>query len=57
MKRDNVILSQISANSDFGIEGEFYFNPLDFDNDGQSIDSSIIDYNEPPIIQPTLWLH
>ncbi|MBY9087518.1 hypothetical protein KIH86_25350, partial [Paenibacillus sp. HN-1] len=44
-------------NSDFGIEGEFYFNPMDFENDGQSMDSSIIDYNEPPSFQPTLWLH
>jgi hypothetical protein len=56
MKRDVNILRQFTETSDLGIEGEFYYNPLDFENDGQTVDASIIDYNTPPSCQPTLWL-
>lgn len=41
---------------DYGIEGEFYFNPDDFENSGQTEDKTIIDYNSPPSTQPSLWL-
>ncbi|KKL12727.1 hypothetical protein LCGC14_2532870 [marine sediment metagenome] len=40
----------------YGIEGEFYFNPDDFENSGQAEDKTIIDYNSPPPTQPSLWL-
>ncbi len=40
----------------YGIEGEFYFNPDDFENSGQAEDKTIIDYNSPPRTQPSLWL-
>jgi len=41
---------------DYGIEGEFYFNPDDFENSGQTEDKTIINYNSPPSTQPSLWL-
>lgn len=41
---------------DYGVEGEFYFNPDDFKNSGQTEDKTIIDYNIPPATQPSLWL-
>lgn len=40
----------------YGVEGEFYFNPDDLDGFGQTHDDTIIDYNEPPMTQPSLWL-
>ncbi len=38
----------------FGVEGEFYIN-LDGDF-GQTHENNIVDYNEPPKTQPSLWL-
>lgn len=40
----------------YGYQGEFYFNKNDFSNAGQTEDTSIVDYNEPPDTQPSLWL-
>ncbi|WP_060861698.1 hypothetical protein [Paenibacillus riograndensis] len=57
MKRDVAILSAMVPGKDVGNDGEFYYNPLDFRNSGQSIDPSIVDYNTPPSCQPDLWLH
>ncbi|WP_379157960.1 hypothetical protein [Paenibacillus sp. sgz5001063] len=57
MKRDVTILSTMVPGKDVGIDGEFYYNPLDFTDSGQSIDPSIVDYNTPPSCQPDLWLH
>jgi len=39
----------------YGTEVEFYFNPIS-NNFGQEHDMSIIDYNNPPSTQPSLWL-
>ena len=39
----------------YGVEGEFYYNP-DSTEMGQENDDNIIDYNEPPRTQPSLWL-
>lgn len=45
MKRD-------ADESIYGIEGEFYFN-----SDGElAYEENILDYNEPPKTQPSLWL-
>ena len=38
----------------FGVEGEFYFK--DDGDYGQTREDNIIDYNTPPITQPSLWL-
>ena len=40
--------------SEFGVEGEFYIN--NDGNFGQTRESNIIDYNQPPKTQPGLWL-
>lgn len=40
---------------DWGVEGEFYFNPLTSDW-GQEREDSVVDFNEPPASQPGLWL-
>lgn len=39
----------------WGDEGEFYFNPKS-ENLGQENTKDIIDYNNPPATQPSLWL-
>jgi hypothetical protein len=38
---------------EYGIEGEFFVDGKGFA--GQDEDSSIIDYNRPPVTQPGLW--
>ncbi|MEK4343150.1 hypothetical protein [Brevibacillus sp. FSL L8-0710] len=40
----------------FGEEGEYFYNPNDFEEFGQTWDDSILDYNNPPVTQPWLWL-
>ncbi|MEK8212733.1 MULTISPECIES: hypothetical protein [unclassified Paenibacillus] len=57
MKRDVKILSSMVPDKDMGVDGEFYYNPLDFPESGQSVDPSVVDYNAPPSCQPDLWLH
>ncbi|WP_042208294.1 hypothetical protein [Paenibacillus durus] len=57
MKRDvNMLQLQGDVEGKYGVEGEFYFDPNDFRNNGQTIDGSILDYNTPPGCQPDLWL-
>ncbi|AKG36403.1 hypothetical protein [Paenibacillus durus] len=57
MKRDvSMLYVQGDIEANYGVEGEFYFEPNDFSNNGQKIDDSILDYNTPPGCQPDLWL-
>lgn len=56
MKRDVNILKEHFPNTDFGTDGEFYFNEDDFKNFGQDDTLGVIDYNNPPSTQPSLWL-
>ncbi|QWU15556.1 hypothetical protein SAMN04487895_11298 [Paenibacillus sophorae] len=57
MKRDADMLHlQGDDEANYGVEGEFYFDPNDFSNKGQTIDDSILNYNTPPGCQPDLWL-
>jgi len=57
MKRDIHCLSNEGFEkygfSDWGIEGEFFVDAGGFA--GQDRDISILDYNIPPITQPSLW--
>jgi hypothetical protein len=39
----------------YGIDGEFYYNEEDFINYRENIDNTIIDMNESPSRQPSLW--
>jgi len=39
---------------EYGIEGEFYISGTGFHGDNR--EPNIIDYNEPPSTQPSLWL-
>lgn len=52
-KMHNITLEE--AQEKWGVEGEFYYNPSDFEDFGQTEDSSIIDNNKPPSTQPGLW--
>ncbi|MFA1782442.1 hypothetical protein ACDX77_19395 [Bacillus velezensis] len=41
----------------YGIEGEFYVDEFYFNSDGElAYEENILDYNEPPKTQPSLWL-
>ncbi len=43
--------------SAYGIEGEFYFPPIEGNNWlGQEKDSTVLNSNYPPLTQPGLWL-
>ena len=44
-----------SLNGGWGDEGEFYFNPKSTCS-GQENTKDIVDYNNPPESQPSLWL-
>ena len=50
-------ISVHEAMQKYGIDGEFYFDPNDFKNYGQTPDMSIISYNSPPNRQPGIWCH
>lgn len=44
---------------EYGLEGEFYFNPNEFGTSGQNHENDlgkVIDDNKPPKTQPSLWL-
>ncbi|WP_051291544.1 hypothetical protein [Fictibacillus gelatini] len=58
MKRDPKKLEEMGLGNaeTFGVDGEFYYNPNDFEQFGQTWDDSILDYNTPPGTQPWLWL-
>lgn len=56
MKRNPQILKKMGFNGDYGVDGEFFYNPKDLDQYGQTEDESIIDYNTPPRTQPSLWM-
>jgi len=58
MKRDPQRLEEMGLGNaeTFGVDGEFYYNPNDFEQFGQTWDDSILDYNTPPGTQPWLWL-
>lgn len=58
MKRDTNVLSEMyNVSPDyFGVDGEFFVNPHDFNSYGQSNDKSVIEYNKPASTQPSLWL-
>jgi hypothetical protein len=58
MKRDVKKLKELfngehGLNGEYGVEGEFFVGGAGFA--GQSHDDSIIDYNEAPSTQPSLW--
>ena len=59
MKRDVTKLPPVPTEligvKDWGIEGEFYFNPETSDW-GQEEEDSILEFNRPPRTQPGLWL-
>jgi len=40
----------------YGEDGEFFFDPADFENNGQTPTEDIVHYNEPPSTQPSMWL-
>lgn len=46
--------TRFSVGLDVGVEGEFYTG-ADPENAGQGFDESVMDANEPPITQPSLW--
>jgi hypothetical protein len=55
MKRDLSKLNGLpNIIESYGVDGEFYWK--DDKNSGQSNDCSVIDNNQPPSIQPSLWL-
>lgn len=61
MKRDVSIIKEVFPdwavncfNGDLGINGEFFVGSKE--NYGQVHDDSILDYNNPPATQPSLWL-
>ena len=54
-------LSKIKDKLEFGFEdydinGYYYYPENDFENFGQTIDKSIINFNKPPAGAPSLWL-
>lgn len=58
MKRDVAVLQSLyggqhGLNGDYGQEGEYF--AFDDGNFGQQNDKSIINYNEKPTSQPSLW--
>lgn len=63
MKRDtskipNINLierARLQTDLDCGVDGEFCFNESPLENSGQRMDESILNYNKPPGIQPSLW--
>lgn len=58
MKRDirklssHLMIRLDEAIQKYGIEGQLYFDLRDY---GQYFDNSIMDYNQPPKGQPSLW--
>ena len=38
-----------------GVEGEFYFDPLSTSS-GQDNEKGVVNFNEPPCTQPSLWM-
>ena len=61
MKRDveklakRLKISKEKCIEKYGPNSEFYFDPKDIDNLGQTNTEDIIDYNTPPGRQPSLW--
>lgn len=58
MKRDNKVLQNKYAgeygfNNQYGVDGEYFIGGEGFM--GQDFDPSVIDGNEPPVTQPSLW--
>lgn len=43
------------AKQKFGIDGEFYYDPNDFKNYGQTKDETIENFFSPPSTQPSIW--
>ncbi len=42
--------------NDYGTNGFYYYPKNDFENFGQTIDKSVINFNKPPAGAPSLWL-
>lgn len=53
MKRDNEKLKE-KYNRDFGTDGEYFCEVTE--NFGQVHDDTVVEYNQPPRTQPSLWL-
>lgn len=53
MKRDPQVLKQMGYSGDYGVEGEFFVEGGGLY--GQAHDESILNFNEPPCTQPSLW--
>lgn len=51
----NMSLSE--AQEKYGEDGEFYYDPDDFKNCGQTPDISVVESGDPPPSQPSLWLN
>jgi hypothetical protein len=57
MKRDISKLKDMIpwAVPSFGVDGEFYVGAKDDGQHGQTDDDSVLDHNNPPRTQPSLW--
>ena len=49
---------RVAVSLPLGVEGEYFTGGLgDHGQDEDEVDSSILDYDEPPRTQPSLWCH